>query len=172
MEQIEHSAQRHRGLVCLWEMLSRSFWLINSGWKGKSCKLYIKQTDSLLVERTETMTLACCRRKIFCWKAHLKTLLKFTFKFTFIHPLLVFGGCKLAVKQLLAGVNELGFVEILHYNKAKELLMATKRLYVCLCVCVCMYVYMYIYIFWHNITCSFYILVLLKKPAMELRIKY
>lgn len=144
MEQIEHSAQRHRGLVCLWEMLSRSFWLIKNGWKGKSCKLYIKQTNSLLVERTEMMTFACWGRKIFCWKAHLKTLLKFTFKFTFIHLLLVFGGCKLAMKQLLAGVNEL---EILHYNKAKELLVVTKRLYIRMFLCVCMYVYMYIYIF-------------------------
>ena len=57
---------------------------------------------------------------------------------------MVFGGCKLAMKQLLAGVNEL---EILHYNKAKELLVVTKRLYIRMFLCVCMYVYMYIYIY-------------------------
>lgn len=34
MEQMEHSAQKHRGRVCQWETISRSFWLTNDRWWG------------------------------------------------------------------------------------------------------------------------------------------
>ena len=55
--------------------------------------------------------------------------------------LLVFGGCKLAVKQLLAGVNELGLQKSFTIIKQRNCLWSQRDyIYVCLCVCACMYV--------------------------------
>ena len=73
---MEHSAQRHRGLVCQWEMLSRSCWLTNDGWRGVvgdvagKVRLVVKvnytytyvrththiHAQTPLVERTKVMT--------------------------------------------------------------------------------------------------------------------